>query len=84
MESAQKTNIPGKWALRCVENSVDPLFGVSDAGTKGVLEAFKSVVKTGLSAILRNSSAGDSYDEKFFVSIKEQAPPDERPKIRTP
>ncbi|RYP77279.1 hypothetical protein DL769_003428 [Monosporascus sp. CRB-8-3] len=80
-ESAQKA-ISGKGALRGVENAINAFFGVSDTSTKGVHEGFKSVVKTGLSAILRNSSAGESYDEKFFVSTKEQAPPDERQKIR--
>lgn len=37
----------------------------------GVLDGFKSVVKTGLSAILGDSSAGESYDKKFFVCIKQ-------------
>ncbi|RYO92425.1 hypothetical protein DL764_008132 [Monosporascus ibericus] len=85
-ESAQRTSIPGKGAFQGVEHSVNASFGVSDTGTKGVLDGFKSVVKTGLSTILWYSSAGESYDEKFFVSIKEQGPPSNaiiRPDMRT-
>ncbi|KAF4442073.1 hypothetical protein FACUT_2296 [Fusarium acutatum] len=87
-ESAMNTNVPGKRALRFerhfavdaestpgkgVEDAVDAFFGASDTGTKGVLDGFKSVVKTGLSGILGDSSAGESYDKKFFVCIKHNA-----------
>jgi hypothetical protein len=54
-----------------VDQAVDAFFGASDTGTKGVLEGFKNVVKTGLSAILGDTSAGESYDKKFFVCIKQ-------------
>ncbi|KAK2694506.1 hypothetical protein QWA68_005730 [Fusarium oxysporum] len=67
-ESAMKTS-PGKG----VEDAVDAFFGASETGTKGVLDGFKSVVKTGLSAILGDSSAGESYDKKFFVCMKHNA-----------
>ncbi|GKT42261.1 uncharacterized protein ColSpa_02442 [Colletotrichum spaethianum] len=85
-ESAMKTSVPGRRALRFerhvavdaestpgkgVEDAVDSFFGASDTGTKGVLDGFKSVVKTGLSAILGDSSAGESYDKKFFVCMKQ-------------
>jgi hypothetical protein len=50
---------------------VDAFFGASKTGMEGVLDGFKSVVKTGLSAILGDSSAGESYDKKFFVCIKQ-------------
>ncbi|OAA68210.1 hypothetical protein SPI_00405 [Niveomyces insectorum RCEF 264] len=87
-ESAQKTSVPGKRAMRFerhvsvdtettpgagVEAAVDAFFGASKTGTDGVLEGFKNVVKTGLSAILGDCSAGESYDEKFFVCIKHNA-----------
>ncbi|KAK0728876.1 hypothetical protein B0T26DRAFT_800517 [Lasiosphaeria miniovina] len=87
-ESAQKTSVPGRRALRFerhvqvdtettpgkgVEDAVDAFFGASETGSKGVLEGFKSVVKTGLSAILGDSGAGESYDKKFFVCIKHNA-----------
>ncbi|KAK4692046.1 hypothetical protein P7C71_g5083, partial [Lecanoromycetidae sp. Uapishka_2] len=81
-ESAMKTSVPGKRALRFerhvspgagVENAVDAFFGASDTGTKGVLEGFKNVVKTGLSTILGDTSAGESYDKKFFVCVKHNA-----------
>ncbi|KAG5803753.1 hypothetical protein H9Q74_005990 [Fusarium xylarioides] len=87
-ESAMHTKVPGKRALRFerrfdvdaestpgkgVEDAVDAFFGASDTGTKGALDGFKSVVKTGLSAILGDSSAGESYDKKFFVCIKHNA-----------
>ncbi|KAF5240748.1 hypothetical protein FANTH_9417 [Fusarium anthophilum] len=84
-ESATRTSVPGKRALRFerhfavdaesipgkgVEDTVDAFFGASDTGTKRALDGFKSVVKTGLSAILGDSSAGESYDKKFFICIK--------------
>ncbi|KAK1589755.1 uncharacterized protein LY79DRAFT_608563 [Colletotrichum navitas] len=87
-ESAMKTSVPGKRALRFerhvavdaestpgkgVEDAVDSFFGASETGAKGVLDGFKSVVKTGLSAILGDSSAGESYDKKFFVCMKHNA-----------
>ncbi|KAK6535460.1 hypothetical protein TWF694_001917 [Orbilia ellipsospora] len=87
-ESSQKTSVPGKRALRferhCqvdtetkpgagVDAAVDAFFGAGETGSKGVLEGFKNVVKTGLSAILGDCSAGESYDEKFFVCIKHNA-----------
>ena len=50
---------------------MDAFFGAADTGAKGVLEGFKSVVKTGLSAILGDTSAGESYDKKFFVCVKQ-------------
>jgi hypothetical protein len=36
-----------------------------------VLDYVRSVVKTSLSTILGDSSAGESYDKKFFVCIKQ-------------
>ncbi|KAF5612477.1 hypothetical protein F25303_14379 [Fusarium sp. NRRL 25303] len=87
-ESAMHTNVPGKRALRFerrfvvdaestpgkgVEDAVDTFFGASDTGTKVALNGFKSVVKTGLSVILGDSSAGESYDKKFFICIKHNA-----------
>jgi hypothetical protein len=54
-----------------VDKAVDAFFGAGDTGVKGVLEGFKSVVKTGLQAILGDTSAGESYDKKFFVCIKQ-------------
>ncbi|MCJ1354385.1 MAG: hypothetical protein MMC33_004373 [Icmadophila ericetorum] len=87
-ESAMKTSVPGRRALRydryCrvdthtgtsdgVDDAVDAFFGASDTGSKGVLEGFKSVVKTGLSAILGDTSAGESYDKRFFVCVKHNA-----------
>ncbi|KAL6708470.1 hypothetical protein ACN47E_002733 [Coniothyrium glycines] len=87
-ESTMKSSVPGKRALRFerhvqvdaestpgagVEQAVDAFFGVAQTGTTGVLDGFKSVVKTGLSAILGDSSAGESYDKKFFVCIKHNA-----------
>ena len=47
--------------------------GAGDTGSKGVLEGFKNVVKTGLSTILGHTSAGESYDKKFFVCVKQYA-----------
>jgi hypothetical protein len=35
------------------------------------MDGFKSVVKLGLKSILSDSSAGESYDKKFFVCIKQ-------------
>jgi hypothetical protein len=87
-ESTMKTSVPGKRALRFerhvkvdtetapakgVEDAVDDFFGAGDTGSKGVLEGFKNVVKVGLSAILGDTSAGESYDEKFFVCMKHNA-----------
>ncbi|KAI9743495.1 MAG: hypothetical protein M1818_002808 [Claussenomyces sp. TS43310] len=87
-ESAAKTSVPGKRALRFersvrvdtgsagapgVEQAVDAFFGAAQTGTQGVLDGFKAVVKTGLKAILGDTSAGESYDEKFFVCIKHNA-----------
>ncbi|CVL03614.1 uncharacterized protein FMAN_15098 [Fusarium mangiferae] len=87
-ESAMHTTVPGRRALRFerrfvvdaesipgkgVEDAVDAFFGASDTGTKVALNGFKSVVKTGLSAILGDSSAGESYDKKFFICIKHNA-----------
>ncbi|KAF4990607.1 hypothetical protein FGRMN_8366 [Fusarium graminum] len=87
-ESAMKTSVPGKRALRferhvtvdveetpgkSVENAVDAFFSTSDTGPNGVLNGFKSVVKTGLSTILGDSSAGESFDKKFFVCVKHNA-----------
>lgn len=54
-----------------VEKAVDAFFGASETGKKGVLEGFKNVVKVGLSAILGDTSAGESYDKKFFVCVKQ-------------
>ncbi|PPQ70385.1 hypothetical protein CVT26_013850 [Gymnopilus dilepis] len=56
-----------------VEQAVDAFFGAADTGMKGVLDGFKAVVKTGLKVILGDTSAGESYDEKFFVCIKHNA-----------
>ncbi|KAK3372304.1 hypothetical protein B0H63DRAFT_513741 [Podospora didyma] len=87
-DSAQKFSVPGKRALRFerhvkvdtetspgkgVDEAVDAFFGASKTGTDGVLEGFKAVVKTGMSAILGDTSAGESYDKKFFVCIKHNA-----------
>ncbi|KAI1808693.1 hypothetical protein F4811DRAFT_569486 [Daldinia bambusicola] len=87
-ESAMKTSVPGKRALRFerhvqvdtesapgdgVDKAVDAFFGAGDTGGKGVLEGFKNVVKTGLSTILGDTSAGESYDKKFFVCVKHNA-----------
>ncbi|KAF5962227.1 hypothetical protein FBULB1_14398 [Fusarium bulbicola] len=77
-ESATRTSVPGKRALRferhfavdaesIVEDTVDAFFGASDTGTKRALDGFKSVVKTGLSAILGDSSAGESYDKNNAI-----------------
>ncbi|KEQ93048.1 hypothetical protein AUEXF2481DRAFT_31505 [Aureobasidium subglaciale EXF-2481] len=86
--SAAKRSVPGKRALRFersvrvdtssegspgVEQAVDAFFGMGDTGAKGALEGFKSVVKTGLKQILGDTSAGESYDKKFFVCIKHNA-----------
>ncbi|KAL0063531.1 hypothetical protein AAF712_009529 [Marasmius tenuissimus] len=86
--SAAKLSVPGKRALRFersvrvdtgaegapgVEQAVDAFFGASKTGMDGVLEGFKSVVKTGLKVILGDTSAGESYDQKFFVCIKHNA-----------
>ncbi|KAL0059335.1 hypothetical protein AAF712_013925 [Marasmius tenuissimus] len=86
--SAAKLSVPGKRALRFersvrvdtgaegapgVEQAVDAFFGASKTGMDGVLEGFKAVVKTGLKVILGDTSAGESYDEKFFVCIKHNA-----------
>ena len=54
-----------------VNKAVDAFFGAGDTGAQGVLEGFKNVVKTGLSTILGDSSAGESYDKKFFVCVKQ-------------
>ncbi|KAF5642404.1 uncharacterized protein FTJAE_3561 [Fusarium tjaetaba] len=85
-ESAMHTRVPGRRALRFerrfvvdaestpgkgVEDAVDAFFGMSDTGTKGALNGFKSVVKNGLSTILGDSSAGESYDKKFFICVKQ-------------
>ncbi|KAL0932513.1 uncharacterized protein CTRU02_211476 [Colletotrichum truncatum] len=85
-ESAMKTSVPGKRALRFerhvqvdaektpgkgVDEAVDAFFGSSDTGSRGVLDGFKAVVKTGLSTILGDTSAGESYDKKFFVCVKQ-------------
>ncbi|KAJ8087766.1 hypothetical protein PM082_006603 [Marasmius tenuissimus] len=87
-ESAAKLSVPGKRALRFerslrvdtgaegapgVGEAVDAFFGASKTGMDGVLEGFKSVVKTGLKVILGDTSAGESYDQKFFVCIKHNA-----------
>ena len=58
-----------------VEDAVDAFFGAGDTGSQGVLEGFKTVVKGGLSAILGDTSAGESYDERFFLCIKQYATP---------
>jgi hypothetical protein len=50
---------------------VDAFFGAGDTGAKGVLEEFKQIVTTGLSTILGDTSAGESYDKKFFVCVKQ-------------
>ncbi|KAK1222195.1 hypothetical protein PQX77_014968 [Marasmius sp. AFHP31] len=86
--SAAKLSVPGKRALRFersvrvdtgaegapgVEQAVDAFFGASKTGMEGVLEGFKAVVKTGLKVILGDTSAGESYDQKFFVCIKHNA-----------
>ncbi|KAL8925066.1 MAG: hypothetical protein Q9208_003750 [Pyrenodesmia sp. 3 TL-2023] len=87
-DSAMKTSVPGKRALRFersvrvdtgaagapgVDEAVNAFFGAAKTGAEGVLEGFKAVVKTGLKAILGDTSAGESYDEKFFVCIKHNA-----------
>ncbi|KAI9784245.1 MAG: hypothetical protein M1816_000917 [Peltula sp. TS41687] len=87
-ESAMKTSVPGKRALRFerhvqvdtettpgegVGKAVEAFFGAGETGSKGVLEGFKNVVKTGLSTILGDTSAGESYDKKFFVCVKHNA-----------
>ncbi|KAJ6491049.1 hypothetical protein C8R45DRAFT_1138064 [Mycena sanguinolenta] len=81
-ESASKMSVPGKRALRFERSvrvdcgaaeAVDAFFGAGDTGTKGVLDGFKAVVKTGLKTILGDTSAGESYDQKFFVCIKHNA-----------
>ncbi|KAJ5108645.1 hypothetical protein N7456_005320 [Penicillium angulare] len=87
-DSVAKRSVPGKRALRFersvrvdtgsegspgVDEAVDAFFGVADTGSKGVLEGFKAVVKTGLKQILGDTSAGESYDKKFFVCIKHNA-----------
>jgi hypothetical protein len=49
-------------------------FGIGGEGAsakKGVLDGFKAVVKTGLKQVLGDTSAGESYDKKFFVCIKQ-------------
>ncbi|KAF5717121.1 hypothetical protein FMUND_5939 [Fusarium mundagurra] len=66
-ESAMRTNVPGRRALRFERRFV------VDAESTVPLDGFKSVVKTGLSAILGDSSAGESYDKKFFVCVKHNA-----------
>lgn len=87
-QSAAKMSVPGNRALRFersvrvdtgaegapgVGEAVDAFFGASKTGADGVLEGFKAVVKTGLKTILGDTSAGESYDEKFFVCIKHNA-----------
>ena len=54
-----------------VDQAVDAFFGASETGSKGVLDGFKSVVKVGLSTILGDTSTGESYDQKFFVCVKQ-------------
>lgn len=54
-----------------VDEAVDAFFGAAQTGGQGVLDGFKAVVKTGLKVILGDTSAGESYDEKFFVCIKQ-------------
>ncbi|KAK3316021.1 hypothetical protein B0H66DRAFT_640921 [Apodospora peruviana] len=87
-DSAKKTSVPGRRALRFerhvqvdaestpgegVEKAVDAFFGAANTEQESALEGFKAVVKAGLSAILGDSSAGESYDKKFFVCIKHNA-----------
>ncbi|KAL9077599.1 MAG: hypothetical protein Q9157_003295 [Trypethelium eluteriae] len=87
-DSAMKTSVPRKRALRFersvrvdtdergspgVDEAVNAFFGSGDTGAPGVLDGFKAVVKTGLKTILGDTSAGESYDEKFFVCIKHNA-----------
>ncbi|KAF5563896.1 hypothetical protein FPHYL_4922 [Fusarium phyllophilum] len=87
-ESAMKTNVPGKRALRFerrfvvdaestpgkgIDDAVDAFMGASNTGSKRALDGFKFVVKTGLSAILSDSCAGESYDKKFFICVKHNA-----------
>ncbi|KAI0193880.1 hypothetical protein F4808DRAFT_441727 [Astrocystis sublimbata] len=82
----ESASVPGRRALRFerhvnVDAESTPGKGVEDAidaflgtGTKGAaLDGFKAVVKTGLSAILGDASAGESYDKKFFVCVKHNA-----------
>jgi len=87
--STNKKSVPGNRALRFersvrvdtssegapgVGDAVDAFFGAADGSNKdGVLEGFKAVVKTGLKAILGDTSAGESYDKKFFVCLKHNA-----------
>ncbi|KAI1643435.1 uncharacterized protein F4817DRAFT_319836 [Daldinia loculata] len=81
-ESAMKTSVPGKRALRFeryvqvdtestpgdgVDKAVDAFFGAGDTGLNGVLDGFKNVVKTGLSTILGDTSAGESYDKNNAI-----------------
>jgi hypothetical protein len=56
---------PGKG----VEAAVDTFLGAGEMGN--VLDGLKSVVKTGLSGILEDSAAGESFDKKFFVCVKQ-------------
>ncbi|KAJ4179363.1 hypothetical protein NW767_014647 [Fusarium falciforme] len=85
-DSSSKTSVPGKRALRFkrsvrvdtgsegapgVREAINAFFGGSETGGKGVLDGFKAVVKTGLKTILGDTSAGESYDQKFFVYIKQ-------------
>ncbi|KAF2635816.1 hypothetical protein P280DRAFT_522750 [Massarina eburnea CBS 473.64] len=67
MKLADAEKAPGENANK----AVDAFFGASSTGSKGVLEGFKGVVKTGISAILGDSLASESYDEKFFVCVKQ-------------
>ena len=57
-----------------MDEAVNAFFGAGETGAKGVLDGFKAVVKTGLKTILGDTSAGESYDEKFFVCIKQYTP----------
>lgn len=50
---------------------MDAFFGATETGMKGVLDGFKAVVETGMKVILGDTSAGESYDKKFFVCIKQ-------------
>ncbi|KAI0143118.1 hypothetical protein GGR57DRAFT_366536 [Xylariaceae sp. FL1272] len=84
-DGAAKRSVPGKRALRFersvrvdasserssdIDEAIDGFFGNNG---RGVLDGFKSVVKLGLKGILSDTSAGESYDKKFFVCIKHNA-----------
>ncbi|OAL44808.1 hypothetical protein IQ07DRAFT_521398 [Pyrenochaeta sp. DS3sAY3a] len=83
-ETTIKRSVPGRRALRferriavdaetTVEYAVDSFLGASETTTQYFRDGLKSVVKSGLSPILGDSSTGESYDKKFFVCVKHNA-----------